>query len=388
MANLLSALNIHDLEKMARRRLPKGLFEFMNRGAEDEVTLRRNLSELKRISLRQRVGIDVSTRDPAITLMGVRQAMPVVVGITGISGIFRYGGEVDIAEAAAAADIPFTLGSMNFTAYASLPDKLRKYLWCQVYPAHDRSVYWHQIDLARNAGAGVLVVTMDSAASPNREYLKRGGYAVPFKTSVRAVRDALMRPHWLLGTYLRFWWEGFPALGNLPGKVSMFDPPSMGGMRTADHFTWADVEETRRRWPGKLVLKGLSTGEDARVAAECGANGVVVSNHGGRSLDGCVASIEALPEVVDAAGERLSVMVDGGFLRGSDIVKALAIGAKAVMVGRGTLYGMVAGGQAGAAHALQIYREEITRALGLTGVTKVEQLNRNFVRMPDQSGRT
>lgn len=382
MARFASALNIHDLEEMARRRLPRGLFDFMNRGAEDEVTLRRNLQGLKEISLRQRVGVDVSKRDAAITLMGVRQAMPVVVGITGLSGMLRYGGEVDIAEAAVASDIPFTLGTTNFTAINSLPERLRQHLWYQIYPAHKKAVYQHQVDQARDAGAGVLVVTMDSAVPPNREYLRRGGYGVPFKANGKAVGDALLHPGWLFGTYLRYHLRGFPTLGNLPGKVSMFDPGSLGAIRTAEHFTWADVEETRRQWPGRLVLKGLSTGEDARIAAECGADGVIVSNHGGRSLDGCIASIEALPEVVDAAGDRLAVMVDGGFLRGSDIVKALAIGAKAVMIGRGTLYGMVAGGLPGAAHALRIYREEISRTLGLTGVTSVEYLNRDHVQMP------
>ncbi|KQX18583.1 MULTISPECIES: alpha-hydroxy acid oxidase [unclassified Sphingomonas] len=378
------AYNIHDLERLARRRLPHGLFEFITRGAEDEITLHENLASLKRIFLRQRVGIDVSDRDLSIELFGQRLPLPIIVGVTGLSGMVHYRGEVEIARAALRAGVPYTVGSTSFTALADLPAERRDKLWCQIYPTKRRDVFDYQVEKAAEARAGALVITMDSAIASNREYMRHNGFNIPIKPTLRTVIDTLAHPGWLIGTYLRYWLEGMPRFANLPpGHGQLFKKDAdVTGLAFGEDFTWQDIAELRRRWPGPLVLKGISTREDAAIAADHGIDGIIVSNHGGRSLDGCVASIAALPEVVDAAGERLAVMVDGGFLRGSDIVKALAMGARAVMVGRGTLYGLAAAGYEGASRALFLYREEISRAMGLVGCRTVAALGPNHVTVP------
>lgn len=385
-AKKISAYNIHDLERMARKRLPRGLFEFISRGAEDETTLRDNLASVKQITLRQRVGVDVSGRDLSIELFGKRQSLPIVVGVTGLSGMVAFRGEVEIARAALRADIPYTVGSTSFTPLCDLPDERRDRLWVQIYPTKRRDVFDYQVSKASEAGAEILVITMDSAVASNREYMRHNGFNVPIRPSARTVFDTLLHPAWLFGTYFQYWRDGMPRFANLPpGHGQLFKRDAdVSGLEFGDDFSWSDVKDLRARWPGTLVLKGVSTAEDARIAADMGVDGLIVSNHGGRSLDGCVASITALPEVVDAVGARITVMVDGGFLRGTDIVKALAIGARAVMVGRGTLYGLAAGGRAGATRALTIYRDEISRALGLVGCRTIADLTRDHVRLPGE----
>jgi (S)-mandelate dehydrogenase len=369
---------------MARKRLPRGLFEFISRGAEDEATLRENLASIKRVALRQRVGVDVSHRDLSIELFGSRQSLPIVVGVTGLSGMVAFRGEVEMARAALGADVPYTVGSSNFTALCDLPAERRDRLWCQVYPTRRRDVFDYQVSNAAESGAQVLVITMDSAVAPNREYMRRNGFSVPLKLSIRTIIDASLHPRWLIGTYLRYRRFGMPRFANLPpGHGQLFKRDGdTSGLTFGDDFTWNDVRALRDRWRGSLVLKGISTAEDACIAADIGVDGLIVSNHGGRSLDGCVASMTALPGVVDAVGQRLVVMVDGGFLRGADIVKALAVGARAVMVGRGALYGLASAGRAGAARALAIYRDEISRAMGLVGSPTVGGLTREHVCLP------
>jgi isopentenyl diphosphate isomerase/L-lactate dehydrogenase-like FMN-dependent dehydrogenase len=378
------ALNIHDLEVLARRRLPRGLFEFANNGAEDEVTMRENLASIKRIALRPRVGVDVSRRDISTTLFGRKQSMPIVLGVTGFSGMIAWRGEQSVAAAATAAGVPYTIGTFNFVSVRELPDEVRPGLWYQLYPARQREAFDHQLLHARAAGVGVLVVTMDSAVAGNREYLRRTGFGMPPKLMARTLIDGLAHPRWLFGTYLRHRTRGMPRLGNVPPALStLLDPRTdCTGILPADTFSWDDLRRLRDRWPGQLVLKGLSTAEDALIAADLGADGVVVSNHGGRSLDGCIASMAALPEVVDAVGSRLTVMVDGGFTRGSDVVKALAIDAAAVLVGRATIFGLAAAGRAGVARALAIFREEIDRTLAQVGCCRIAELSRAHVRQP------
>jgi len=380
MAAIDNAYNIDDLARLAKRRLPRGLYEFIDRGAEDEVTMRANVESIKRVFFRQRVGADVSVRDISATVFGVRQSMPLGIGVTGLSGMLAYEGEYKLARAAAAAGVPYTLGNTNFAPISEIRKICGDLLWRQTYPLKSRAAMDHVLQTTRDAGVRVLVLTMDSPIAGNREYMYRNGFQ-PGMTNARTYRDMLMAPHWLFGTVLRYMMKGgLPQIADLPaGHRVFFGRRNTGAAFPADDFTWDDVRNLRRKWQDVLVLKGLSTAEDARIAMNLGADGIIVSNHGGRSLDGCVPSFGALPSIVDAVAPKMTVMVDGGFKRGSDILKAIAVGASSVMVGRATVFGLAAGGQAGVARALELLQQETSRALAMLACTSLSQVNRDML---------
>lgn len=385
MGTLDRALNIDDLAALARRRMPRGLYDFVDRGAEDEITLRGNADSHKRVYIRQRVGVDVSRRDCSVTLFGTKLGMPVAIGVTGLAGLLCHDGETKLARAAAAAGVPFTIGSSNFTRQADLLPVCGDLLWRQIYPPADRRLLDHHIALSKELGVKVLQVTLDSPVVGNREYMRRSGWG-PGIMHWGTYRDMLGAPHWLFGTLLRYLLSGgLPEIGDMPAGERRFWGGSHSYAVAAEDFTWEDLAALRRRWDGVLVAKGVSTAEDARRAAACGVDGIIVSNHGGRSLDGCIPSFAALPEVADAVAPKVTVMVDGGFRRGADVVKALAMGASLVLVGRATLYGLMAGGEAGVARALAILREEIVRTLALTGCASPSELTRDFLAIPGNS---
>jgi isopentenyl diphosphate isomerase/L-lactate dehydrogenase-like FMN-dependent dehydrogenase len=379
MSRLSKAQNIDELAVLARRRLPRGLFEYLDRGAEDEVTMRENAASIKRVFLRQRVAVDVSARDCATSVFGVRQAMPVGIAATGLASLLHHEGETKLARAAAAAGVPFTIGTSNFTAQAGLQEICGDLLWRLIYPNKRRELMDHHIAMARDARIRTIVITMDSAVTGNREYLKHSGFQ-PGGVNARTLAQILAAPRWLFGTLLPYMaGGGFPEFADMPEGERRFWGGSFSWAALADDFTWDDVRAIRRSWKGNLVLKGLSTAEDARAAAECGVDGIIVSNHGGRMLDGCVPSFVALPEIVDAVAPGVTVMVDGGFTRGADVLKALALGASSVWVGRATLYGLAAGGEPGVVRALAIFREEIDRAMALLGCRSVVGIGREHV---------
>jgi (S)-mandelate dehydrogenase len=377
MPNLSKAYNIDDLAALARKRLPAGLYEFIDRGAEDEVTMRENAASIKRVMFRQRVGNNVAVRDFSTTVFGVKQTMPLAIGVTGLSGMLAYDGERRLARAAAKAGVPYTPGSSNFAKLTDLKEICGDLLWRQLYPPKDRTVLEHHLKVTKEAGVRVLVMTMDSPLSGNREYMRRNGFA-PGGTNMETYRQILASPHWLLNTWLRYKLSGgLPEIADMPEGHRKFFGGLSPAQMPADDFTWDDVRALRKKWSDVLVVKGLSTAEDARIAAECGVDGIIVSNHGGRSLDGCVPSMGALPAIVDAVAPKVTVMVDGGFKRGADILKAIAMGASSVMIGRATVFGLAAGGEAGVARALAIFREEISRALALTGARSLAELSRD-----------
>jgi isopentenyl diphosphate isomerase/L-lactate dehydrogenase-like FMN-dependent dehydrogenase len=371
-----AALNIEDLAVIAKRRLPAGLYEFIDRGAEDEVTMRENAASIKRVFFRQRVGVDVSQRDPATTVFGVRQSMPLAIGVTGLSGMLAYDGERSLARAAAAAGVPYTIGTTNFASLTDLKTICGDLLWRQIYPPKRRQIMEHHLAVTRAAGVRVIVVTMDSPVAGNREYMRRNGF-MPGFTNARTCGEIIAAPHWMFGTLFRYMLEGgLPQIADMPeGERRFFGNPAPHA--TADDFTWEDVRELRRKWSDVLVVKGISSVEDARIAADCGVDGLIVSNHGGRSLDGCVPSMGALPRIVDAVAPGVTVMIDGGFKRGADILKAVAMGASSVMIGRATVFGLAAGGEAGVARALEIFREELRRSLALVGRRNLAELSRD-----------
>jgi L-lactate dehydrogenase (cytochrome)/(S)-mandelate dehydrogenase len=379
MTRLSKAQNIDELATLARRRLPRGLYEYLDRGAEDEFTMRGNADSIKHVYLRQRVAVDVSQRDASTNVLGLRQSLPVGIAATGLASLIHHEGETKLASAAAAAGVPFTIGTSNFTAQAKLQEICGDLLWRLIYPNKRRALMEHHIAKAREAGIRTIVITMDSAVTGNREYLKHSGFQ-PGGTNARTYAQVLAAPHWLLGTFLPYMLRGgFPEFADMPEGERRFWGGTFSWAALADDFTWEDVRAIRKNWKGNLVLKGLSTAEDARAAAACGVDGIIVSNHGGRMLDGCIPSFLALPEIVDAVAPKVTVMVDGGFRRGADVLKAIALGASSVWVGRATLYGLAAGGEPGVARALAIFRAEIDRAMALLGCPTVAAIGREHV---------
>jgi isopentenyl diphosphate isomerase/L-lactate dehydrogenase-like FMN-dependent dehydrogenase len=382
----LDAYNIADLRELARRRLPKGLFEFMDRGCEDEVSLRNNRAVFERIKLKPRVLNDVSGRSQHITLFGHRQEMPVAIAPTGTPGIMWFEGELALARAAKAAGIPFTLATTTLTAMERVVDEVGGRLWFQLYMYADRALSRWIAERAKAAGYEALIITVDSATFSNREYNLRNGFTIPVTYSLKNVADVLSHPRWLAGVWLRYMLRGgLPLYENYPAEVKARVKASPMGraMKLNDALNWDDIREMRKLWPGPLMIKGVLNAADAALAADCGVDGVIVSNHGGRVIDGALAPIEALPAMLDAVGKRMTVIVDSGFRRGSDVVKAMALGAHAVLVGRATLYGVAAAGEPGGTRALAILREEIDRVLALIGCRGIDELNRERLALPE-----
>ncbi len=381
-SQLEEALNVHDLRAMAKKRLPKWMFEFIDRGTEDEVALRNNRAAFERIKLKTQVLVDVSKRNQEITLFGKKHGMPMGIAPTGPAGMLWFKGELELARAAKAANIPFTLATGSQTSMEEVAKLVGGTLWFQLYMWSDVRMSHVLVERAKNAGFEALVVTVDGPVGTNREYNIRNGYSVPFRYNSKNTSAVLARPGWLFGVLLKYWMNGgMPTRANYPeGMTEKFTHVSTAERKTKnDSLSWQNLDELRAMWPGKLLVKGILTPRDAERAIAHGADGVIVSNHGGRNFDSSMAPIEALPSIVDAVGNRTTVIVDSGFRRGSDVVKALAIGAKLVMVGRATLWGTTVGGEAGAARAINFYREEISRTMAYLGCCTVPELNREFL---------
>lgn len=378
----LGACNIGDLRERARRVLPWGIFQLIDGGSDDEISLRNNRAAFERIRFAPRTLVDVSKRSQAITLFGKQFSMPTIIGPTGSGGVCAYHGEILQAKAAAAAGIPFVVALVSMTAMEDVMERGGGgTLWFQMYLWPDRRLSYDLMERARATGFETLVVTTDTPVLGNLESNIRSGFKVPFRLTPRTVADLIAHPRWVARVLLPYFLEGkggMPKHENYPEELrrGITQAPSRVGIAAtkADSQSWEDLRAVRRRWQGSLVVKGVLTPEDAISAAECGVDGVVVSNHGGRGLDGVVSPMEVLPRIVDAVGGRLTVMVDSGFRRGTDVLKALALGARAVLLGRAPLYGLAAAGEPGVARALAIFREEIDRGMALLGCTTIAEL--------------
>ena len=343
-----------------------------------------------RIKFKPRTLVDVSKRTQEISLFGHTQKMPICVAPTGTAGLMWHEGEIALARAAKAAGIPFCLATGSMTAMERVAAEAGGRLWFQLYMWPDKSMSHKLVERARAAGFEALVVTVDGAVSPNREYNLRSGFTIPFTFTRKNITDVLMHPRWLFSVLARYiMTTGMPRYENYPSEIryKVTAAPMGRSQMKNDSLNWEDLKVLREIWPGTLIVKGIAHPQDAILAADCGADGVVVSNHGGRNLDGSMAPLEALPDVVDAVGKRITVMVDSGFRRGSDVVKGLALGAHAVLVGRAPLYGVAAGGEAGAARALELLREEISRVMALVGARDVAELGPEFLHFTDSSFR-
>ena len=386
MGSVARAYNIADLRKMALRRVPHGLFEFVDRGTEDEVSLRHNRAIFEGIRLKPRNLVDVSKRSQEVTLFGKKHKMPIIIAPTGTAGLMWYEGEIALARAAAEAGVPFTLATGSMTAMEKVAEQAGGTLWFQLYMWPDRSLSHKLVERAKAAGYEALVVTVDGVVPGNREYNLRNGFTIPFTFTRGNITDVLLHPRWMLGVLARYLvTTGMPRYQNYPTDIKYritAGPMGRSSMRN-DSLNWDDLRALRKLWPHRLLVKGLLHPQDALMAADCGADGVIVSNHGGRNLDTAISPIEALPEVVDAVGKRVAVLVDSGFRRGTDVIKALAMGAHAVQIGRATLYGVAAGGEEGARRAISIFRGEIDRVIALLGCNSISDLSTEHLQAPD-----
>lgn len=377
MSALDRCYNINDLRMAAKRKLPRGIFEFVDRGTEDEIALRNNRAGFERIKLRHRALMDVSGRSMATTLFGKPMSMPLAISPTGGAGMCWYYGELELAKAAAAAKIPFTSATGSLTAMEKLAEQAGGRLWFQLYVWKERELSYQLIDRAQRNGFEALIVTTDTIVPPNREYNARNGFLLPFHATPRFVTDMAMHPGWFMNVMMRYFTTiGLPRSENYPEpyrRPITRDPSTREFMRQ-DTLCWDDIKAFRDRWPGVLMLKGINRVDDALKAIEYGVDGLIVSNHGGRNMDSAVASIDVLPEIAEAVGSKATVLLDSGVRRGADIAKALALGAKCVMAGRPTLYGTAVAGMAGAAHAIQIFRNELDKTMAYTGCRSVEEI--------------
>ncbi|MXP40761.1 alpha-hydroxy-acid oxidizing protein [Altererythrobacter soli] len=376
MAADLGCYNIADLRERARRRLPLGIWEYAERGVEDECGMARNRAAFDALTFRPRVLRRVDKIDTATQILGGPAAFPLAVAPTGAAGLLWYRGDLALARAAAKANVPFTISSASTMDLEDIAEAGGR-LWFQLYLWENRSLSLAVVDRAAALGCEALFVTLDMPVPPNREYIQRSGFGTPFTLNARNTLDVLTHPRWLAGVMGRYLLTGgIPTQANLPdrlrAKVTKGAPP--GALFKQDDLDWDDVKQLRDRWPGKLVLKGILHPEDAERALALGADGVVVSNHGGRSLDCSIASLEALPAIRDAVGGRMSILLDSGIRRGSDIVKAIAGGADAVLAGRAPLYGLGAFGEAGVSRAIELLRAETARTMAMLGTRTIEEV--------------
>jgi isopentenyl diphosphate isomerase/L-lactate dehydrogenase-like FMN-dependent dehydrogenase len=376
MAADLGCYNIADLRERARRRLPLGIWEYAERGVEDECGMARNRAAFDAITFRPRVLRGVHQIDASTEIFGRRIPFPLAVAPTGAAGLMWHKGDLALARAAAAAGVPFVISSASTMDLEQIAEAGGRQ-WFQLYLWEDRSLSHAVIGRAWERGCEALFVTLDLPVPPNREYIQRNGFGTPFKLNARNTLDVLSHPRWLAGVMGRYMLEGgIPTQANLPdrlrAKVTKGAPP--GALFKQDDLDWDGVKDLRDRWPGRFVLKGVLHPEDAEKALALGADGIVVSNHGGRALDCSLAPIEALPAIVDAVGGKMTVFLDSGVRRGSDVVKAVALGADAVLAGRAPLYGLAAFGEPGVARALDLLRQETVRTMAMLGARTVSEV--------------
>lgn len=375
------ARNIADLRRLAQRRLPRGIFDFIDGGSEDEVTLRENQDAFRRVRFAPRTLVNVASVNTKIDVLGQVSNLPIIVGPTGASGFVWPNGDLALARAAAKAGIPFTLSTSASVSIEEIAASVQSRRWFQCYIFKQRDFTMRLIARALQADYDALIVTVDFPVGGNRERDHRNDFAVPFRYTPRNLMDFAIHPGWA-ATMLR---HGIPTLRNLDGFTASNDVATVAstvGRNYDASFDWDGLKLIRDSWPRKLIVKGIVRQDDAERVVAMGADGLVVSNHGGRQLDGGVATLDALPAVAAAVNQRIMVMVDGGIRRGSDVVKALALGADAVLLGRSTLYGLSAGGETGAQKALEIIRSEMVRTMQLCGVADVKDIDAGILFNP------
>jgi L-lactate dehydrogenase (cytochrome) len=370
---------IEDLRERARRKVPRAFFDYAQAGSYSQQTLRANRDDLERITLRQRVLVDVSQRDLTTSIIGEPARLPLALAPVGLCGMQHGDGEILACRAAQAAGIPFTLSTMSICSIEDVAAAVGKPFWFQLYVMRDRGFIKALIERAAAARCSALVLTVDLPVLGQRHCDIRNGMTVPPKVSLANLIDMATKPGWVLSIL-----QGKRKIfGNLAGHVRGMENVISLAQWTNSQFdptlNWRDVEWVRALWPGKLILKGILDVEDARIAAKTGASALVVSNHGGRQLDGAPSSISALPKIADAVGSEIEIMFDGGIRSGQNVLRALALGARSCMIGRAYVYGLGAGGEEGVAKAIEILGKELDVSMALTGSKSVRGVGRSII---------
>jgi L-lactate dehydrogenase (cytochrome) len=371
--------NIEDLRILAERRVPRMFYDYADSGSWTESTYRANTSDFAKIKLRQRVAVDMDNRTLASTMVGIPVAMPVALAPTGLTGMQHADGEILAARAAEKFGVPFTLSTMSICSIEDIAANTSKPFWFQVYFMRDREFMTRLVERARAANCSALVLTLDLQILGQRHKDLRNGLTAPPKLTLKNIINMSTKPTWcmnMLKTKRR-------SFGNIVGHAKNVSDMSSLSSWTAEQFdprlSWEDVEWLRRAWGGKLIIKGILDPEDARIAAQSGADAIIVSNHGGRQLDGALSAIEALPAIMEAVGNRMEVHFDSGIRSGQDVIKALALGARGTYIGRAFLYGLGAMGEAGVTTCLNIIRKELDTTMALCGLTDVKKVDRNIL---------
>ena len=371
--------HIEDLQRLAKKRVPRMFYDYADSGSWTESTYRANENDFQQIKLRQRVAVNMENRTTASRMVGVDAAMPVAIAPTGLTGMQHADGEILAAKAAEKFGIPFTLSTMSICSIEDIAAHTQAPFWFQLYVMRDRDFIERLIDRAKAAKCGALVLTLDLQILGQRHKDLKNGLSAPPKLTLTNILDMATKLRWCLamaGTSRR-------QFGNIVGHVKGIE--NMGSLSewTAKQFdpqlNWRDVEWIKKRWGGKLILKGIQDVEDARIAVESGADALIVSNHGGRQLDGAESSIRALPAIVAAVGDRIEVHMDGGIRSGQDVLKAVALGARGTYIGRAMLYGLGAMGEAGVTKALEIIHKELDLTMAFCGRTRIEQVDRTIL---------
>jgi L-lactate dehydrogenase (cytochrome) len=372
--------NIEDLRVLAQKRVPRMFYDYADSGSWTEGTYRANESDFQKIKFRQRVAIDMDNRSTVSTMIGQKVAMPVALAPVGLTGMQHADGEIKAANAAKKFGVPFTLSTMSICSIEDVAAGTGNHpFWFQVYVIRDRGFIERLIDRAKAANCSALVLTLDLQIIGQRHKDLKNGLSAPPKLTLKNIANMMTKPQWglgMLGTKRR-------AFGNIVGHVTGVD--DMGSLSEWSQkqfdptLNWADVEWIKKRWGGKLILKGIQDVEDARLGVASGADALIVSNHGGRQLDGAESSINALPAIVDAVGSQIEVHMDGGIRSGQDVLKAVALGAKGVYIGRSFIYGLGAMGEAGVTKSLEIIHREMDITMALCGKTRIAQIDKSIL---------
>ena len=371
--------NIEDLRVLAQKRVPRMFYDYADSGSWTESTYKANESDFQKIKLRQRVAVNMEGRSTATQMIGQAAAMPVAIAPTGMTGMQHPDGEILAARAAKKMGVPFTLSTMSICSIEDVAKHAGEGFWFQLYMMKDRAFIERLIDRAKAANCQALVLTLDLQILGQRHKDLKNGLSAPPKLTIPNIINIATKPRWALGML------GTPRreFGNIVGHVSGVENMSSLSAWTAQQFdpalNWDDVEWVKQRWGGKLILKGIQDVEDARLAVRSGADALIVSNHGGRQLDGAQSSIEALPSIVQAVGSQIEVHMDGGIRSGQDVLKAIALGAKGTYIGRSMLYGLGAMGEAGVTKALEIIHNELSLSMAFCGRTQISQVDSSIL---------
>lgn len=370
---------IEDLRRIARRKVPRAFFDYAEAGSYSGETLRANCADLERVRLRQRVLVDVSARTTSTTILGESSALPIALAPIGIGGLQRGNGEILACRAAHAAGIPYTLGTMAICSIEDVAGAVEKPFWFQLYVMKDRGFARSLVERAAAAKCSALVLTVDLQVLGQRHADIKNGLSVPPSLKIKNLIDMATKPGWVYGMLAGKRW----TFGNLAGHVTGKEGVKALSEWIAHQFdptlNWKDVEWIRSIWPGKLIIKGILDVEDAKLATKTGAAAIVVSNHGGRQLDGAMSSVSMLPRIAEAVGSEIEVMFDGGIRSGQDVMRALALGARSCLIGRAYIYGLGAGGQTGVATAIEIIRKELDVTMALTGVRSINEIDQRVL---------